>query len=195
MRILKGRNKRRKLVQCKKMTMHLEIYVPQYLNGLVTAHGGGLGRRKLRHGGFSREIFSRVLELGGAPGQQACLVSGQHHLADLELDHLKVGNRLVKGLSLEGVLDSAIDRSGSNSQGLTGDTDPSTIQRAHANLESLALLSEQVLSGNANIVQDHVGRGRGSDAEFVLLRTEAVTFRTGGNDECGNTLVPAISKK
>ena len=104
-----------------------ESHAPQYLNGLVAAHGSGLRGREFCHGGFSRKIFSRVFQLSRSPSQQACLVPRQHHLADLELDHLEVGDWPVKGLSLKGVLDGTIDRSGGDSKGLAGDADPAAV--------------------------------------------------------------------
>mmetsp|Transcript_21839 Transcript_21839/g.60688 ORF Transcript_21839/g.60688 Transcript_21839/m.60688 type:complete len:407 (-) Transcript_21839:92-1312(-) len=175
-------------ITCHKIKIK-RIHAPQYLNGLVAAHGGGLRGCEFCHGGLSREYLPRVLELRRSPCQQPGLVSRQHHLADLVLDHLKVGNGLVEGLSLEGVLDGAIDRCGGNAQGLPCDAYPSPIQCGHGNLKSLPLLSEQVFPWNADVVQDDVGRGRRTNAEFVFLGTQTVAFGTSGNDKGGNALV------
>lgn len=158
----------------------------------MTAHGRRLRGRQLGHGRRSGIHLPRILELGGSPRQETRRVPGHRHGTDFRLNRLKVGNRLAKGVAFEGVLDGAVNRGGSNAQSLAGDANATAVECLHGNLKALAGFAEEILFGNADVIENEIGSGGRPNAEFVFLGAEGKAWGVRGDDKGRNALVTMI---
>mmetsp|Transcript_8374 Transcript_8374/g.24116 ORF Transcript_8374/g.24116 Transcript_8374/m.24116 type:complete len:281 (-) Transcript_8374:529-1371(-) len=165
-------------------------HATQNLNGLVTAHGGSFARGKFCHCGLAGVGLLGILQLRRAPRQQTGGITSDGHRADLVLNRLQIRNWLSECISLQCVLDCAIDGGGGDAQCLSRNSNPAAIQCAHGDLESHAFIAEQATGRDTNIFEDQIGRARCSDSEFVFLGSETESFDVHHrHDECRNSLV------
>ena len=91
------------------------------------------------------------------------------------MNGLKRADRLAERLALFRVVDSAVDGSLSNAERLCGDADATGVQCGHGDLEAFALFAQQTRFVNGALVKDQIARGRGLNAQFVLLLAETQT--------------------
>merc|ERR1719162_902756 len=155
----------------------------------MTAQGGGFGCHQLGLSGLTSELLSSVLELCGSPSHQTSGIASIDHFGNHILNGLQRRNGLAKGVSLQSIIDSAINTGAGNSQGLSSHTNASSIQGLHGNFESFAFLSEKIVLGDANVFKNQVRSGTGTDSQLIFLGTQTESFRIKGNDKGRNSLV------
>jgi len=76
------------------------------------------------------------------------------HIRQLEGDALLGRDWLAELDALLGIAQRLLKRALSDAQGLRGDSDASAVQRGHGDLETLALLAQQVFLGDLHVIED-----------------------------------------
>mmetsp|Transcript_20169 Transcript_20169/g.28269 ORF Transcript_20169/g.28269 Transcript_20169/m.28269 type:complete len:335 (-) Transcript_20169:298-1302(-) len=103
-------------------------------------------------------------------------------MSKLQSDHRMVNQSLSKGLSLVGILERFFQTASSVSHSLDDNSPSLVVEVVHDVLESLVLLSNEVLNWNFHILKGNVGCSRSPDTRAVHLA-------------CGNSRERSFNKK
>src|SRR6185312_16714142 len=145
------------------------------LHGLVADAHGYFAGVELGHAGFAGDALARVLEHGGALGEQAGGVEFGGHVGELPLDPLELGDGFAELLPLLYVSERGVERAASNAERESGDGDASAVEDAHGIDEAFAKRAEQIFAGNFAVLEDEFRGVAGAESElvFLLAGTEA----------------------
>src|SRR5581483_5893044 len=88
---------------------------------------------------------------------------GEHACNELVLRD-RLAHRLARARVLEGVVGGALGEA----EPLRADPRARAVEDAHRDLETVALLAEQVLGGDAAVVEEHLARRRALDPHLRL---------------------------
>ncbi len=107
------------------------------------------------------------------------------------LDGLELGDGAPELLALEGVVERALLGAASDADALRGDHRPGLVEELHQLEEAAARRPDEVLLGDADVVEDEFGGVRGADAELArdLVGLEAVAV--GLDDDLTEAVVAA----
>src|SRR2546429_615631 len=166
------------------------------LQGLVADHEAGIGDKALGHGAVGGGVARTGIELGG--GQAHHLARGHEfggHVGQLELQRLEAGNGLAELLALVHVLLGLGERALGGAHGAGGDVDAPAVQALHGDLEAFALAAQQVLSGNAHVVEADDARGLAVPAHFFFLLADRKSTRLNSSHGYISYAVFCLKKK
>ena len=149
------------------VVLHIAV-AAQHLDCLGSDLHGYVGAGHLGHSGRYGVGLTLLLADGGLVEQEL----GGLNLG-LELGHLKgqvllLGNGFTELLALHHVLPGHLEGALGDAQSLGRHADAPAIQSLHGQLKALARLGDHVLSGDADIVQMHVGDQGGANAHLVF---------------------------
>ena len=99
-----------------------------------------------------------------------------------------LGDGNVERLSLKGVLHCAVHGRLSDANGLSGNTDSTTIKGIHSDLEAKTRLSDQIFFWNETIFVDKARSGASTNSKLIFFLSERETFRIIWNNKAGYTL-------
>src|SRR5207302_6522871 len=99
---------------------------------------------------------------------------------------------LAERLALERVATALVERAAHDSGRAGGDPGPRAIEGLHRDLESFAFAADQVLAGELDLLEEHVGGVGGALSELVLLLADAHAGEVARDDEAGDALVPIL---
>ena len=108
------------------------------------------------------------------------------HVGELELDRLEGVDRLAELPALARVGGRVVGRALGDAQRLRGDAEPRAVERGHRDLEAPVDLADEVLRGDADVVEDRLAGRRAADAELVLELADAEAGPVGLDDERGD---------
>ncbi|EAU62243.1 conserved hypothetical protein [Stigmatella aurantiaca DW4/3-1] len=163
-----------------------------HLEGLVGHAAGHLAGVQLRHGALHGVAHALVLEQCRLVHQQARRVDLRGHVRQHELDGLVLPDGLAERLALARVAHRLLERGPGDAQRLRGDADPAAVQRAHGDLEALALLAQEVLGRHAHVLEEHGAGVRRADAHLLVRLGPDEARRVRGHDEGGDALVARL---
>ncbi len=139
------------------------------LHALIADPARHLARIQLRHRRFARHLHPRILHLRRAHRQQPRRVQLCRHRRQLELDRLKLTDRLAELPPFGRILHRRIQRPTRNPQAQRRNRDPSAIQHPHRILEALTLHPHQVLRRNQAVLKDQLRRIARPQPQLVFL--------------------------
>ena len=123
------------------------------LQGVVGDFQGDIRGVLLRHGGFHTVGGVVLLQISGAVYQQPGGPEFGCHVGDLEGNSLLLADGTAELDALLGILYRRFKGTLSDAQRLRGDADAAAVQGGHGDLKALALLSQQVLLRNLDIIE------------------------------------------
>ena len=143
----------------------------------------------LAHGRFHGVGHLVVLQPGGLVGHELAGFDAGVHVGQLELDRLKLADRLVELLALLGVGQRPLEGPFGDAEGLGGDADPPAVEGVHGDVEPLPFLAEQVFDRHAQVVKGKGGGVAAADAHLVLVLEDGDAGRFQIDDEGADPLV------
>src|SRR5699024_11036190 len=99
---------------------------------------------------YAVNLLSRLCH-GSLVNQQLGSLYLGSHVSQLELSVLELSDGTSELFSLFYIFDGGLQSAFRQTQGLRGDSDPSAVQSVHGDVEALALLSQQILLGDAAV--------------------------------------------
>ena len=123
------------------------------LQGIVGDFQGDIRGVLLRHGGFHAVGGVLLFQISGAVYQQPGGPEFGCHVGDLEGNSLLLADAAAELDALLGILYRRFKGTLSDAQRLGRDADAAAVQGGHGDLKALALLSQQVLLGNLDIIE------------------------------------------
>ena len=108
----------------------------------------------LRHGGLHAIGLVLLLQLRRGVDKEPGATQLGGHIRQLEGDALLGRDWLAELDALLGIAQRLLKRALGDAQGLRGDSDASAVQRGHGDLETLALLAQQVFLGDLHVIED-----------------------------------------
>ena len=151
--------------------------------------GGRLRGEHLAHRRLHGVVFLGIFQAGGFIGHQLAGLYFRPHVGQFELDRLEVADRCSKLLPLFGVGQRPLKGTLGNSQRLGGDTDTTTVQGVHGDLEPLSFLAQQVFCRNPDVVQGKGGGIAAADSQFFFVFEDLHTRGLEVNDKGRHSLV------
>src|ERR671930_485360 len=107
----------------------------------------------LREARLTRVADALVLEPRRLHDEQLRRLVREHHLRDHVLDELVLADRLTERLPLARVLDRALEAGPDHAAGAGGDGEAALVEPVHRDLEALALLADQVLGRELDVLE------------------------------------------
>src|SRR5690606_27975461 len=107
-----------------------------------------------------------------------------------ELQALEVGDPLAEGLALLDVAEGEVERTLRDADRLGTDRDAGVVEGAQGVLETLTRVADQVLAGDADVVEEELPGRRSLDAHLLLLLAEGEALLALLEDE-GGDVAPA----
>lgn len=152
---------------------------------------GDLGSIELGHGSLLDERLTLLFETSSVVGQKTSSLDLHSNLSILVLHTLEGTNVLTELLALEEVRESGIEGALGKTQHLGSNTDTALVQDLNSILVALSDLSEDVASGDNNIVKVEGACRRGADSELGLLLVDLDSHRLV-DDKASDTLVALL---
>ncbi len=151
------------------------------LHGVVG--GDQLGDRRL-----GRERQPLVLEPRRREVRRPRGLDRGGHVGQHEREALVLDDRLAEGLALAGVGDGVVERALGEPGGDGGDAEPAGVEPGQRDLEPLALLAEQPVGVDPDVVEAHGRGGAAGQAHLPLGRVGREALGVGGHEEAGDAV-------
>src|SRR5436190_13323209 len=137
------------------------------LDGVCRHLHRGVGGEAFRIRGLERRALAPIQQPGGLPRQQAGGLDLGGHVGDQEVHSLVHRDRLPELRPLAGIRDGVLERRAGDADGARGGAGPRVVERAHGDLEAVALGAEPVAGGDAHVLKGDGRRLARALAELV----------------------------
>ena len=148
--------------------------------GAVDLHGvGGAAQRDvarvhLRHARQLAGPLAALERLARSRRTSSRAVCGtDRHVGDLRLHDLELRDRLAERVALARVGDRVVEARLGDADRTRGDAEATALDGGHRDLEAVALLAEQRVGPDADLVEDDLAGAERPEAELVLVRDAA----------------------
>src|SRR5215210_6822735 len=132
--------------------LHKALPAPD-LDGLVSGPLGGLGGEHLGHARLPPEGPPLVFQPRCLKDRVPCQLDLHRHVSELELNGLELGDGTAELLPLLRPRQRLVEGGLREPHGEGGDRDPATIERREELPETFSALAEQVLLGDATVLE------------------------------------------
>src|SRR5436190_5330073 len=130
---------------------------------------GHLGVEQLGHRGVAAVTTAPILGDGGAPEHETAGVDLGPHVGELELDRLMFRDGLAEGLPFQRVVGRVLEGGARDAERLRRHADAPAVERAHSDLETIALGTEARVVADRAVGQEHLRGARAAEAELVVI--------------------------
>src|SRR5918997_381232 len=162
-----------------------KAFATPYLDSPIRGTLGGLGGEHLGHARLPPEGPSLNLKPRGLEYHVARQLNLHRHVRELELYGLELGDGTPELLPLFRPRQRLVKASLSEPHGECGDRDPATIERREELVKAFPALAEEVLFGDAAVLEVERMLVRGTPAQLLVGRAPGVALRILGDEDRG----------
>ena len=151
------------------------------LDGLRCGPGRQPAGLQLGHGRLLQERLAGVAKVGGPVGEPPCRLELGGDVGQLELDRLELRDRLAELHPLAGVVGGQVEHGLGQAERQGGDRDPPDLKRAQELAEPHGRITDQVIVGDPDVVEEQLAGVEAPPADAAHLRAHGeagVSFST-----------------
>src|SRR5262245_4344340 len=128
-----------------------------------------LARVELRHRRLQRRPVAAILQVRGPVRAQPRGLDAGRRVGELPLDRLELADRLAEGFPFLRVSERSFVRALGEPHRQGGNADTPRVEHLHRVHEALALIAQQLIGGNAAVVEQHFARVARTHPQLVFL--------------------------
>src|SRR5688572_14698503 len=153
-------------------------------HGVVTGH-------EFTHGRPSTRVRGTRVDLDACLVQQLARGLGSRvHVGQHRADHLEVADALSELPAVPGIRRCDLEGTLRDADGLRGDPRPAAIERAHRDIEPVALLTQEVRGRHADLVEGELRGRAATKSHLVFDPGDGKSVRRDLQDESGQAAMP-----